>query len=483
MRAKLIVITALMLIYAGLGFMFEVCFGEEILYTHFGYLPIVLAGFWWGMRGWVVVAPLAALVLTFHATGIDGGGILPDLGRIASYIIVSSAVGLISDRLASGRRALEASEEKYRQVTEKSLSGIFVYRGETIVFANIRLLKMLDYGPEEMIGRSIWGIICPEDHPKVRELIERRIREGFSDLHYEARYVKKDGSVIWVETRSSITGIDDGPEVIVNIYDITARKEAEEKERKLSELARTQEEQLIHSTRLAELGEMAAGVAHELNQPLTGIRNFARNTIFMVEQGAGKPSEVVENLNMISRQVDRASRIISQMRELARKTERKLEPVDLCAVAAQTADFLAPEFSRRGIAVEKDLPPGLPSINGDRMRIEQVFLNIFNNAMHAMEKTDRKKLIVKARAASGGREVALEIRDTGIGFDSAVKARLFTPFFTTKEPGKGTGLGLSISLSIIKEHGGAIEASGEPGAGACFTVILPAAGQKKEEAR
>jgi C4-dicarboxylate-specific signal transduction histidine kinase len=338
------------------------------------------------------------------------------------------------------------------------------------------------YRPQDITGRSIWELFYDEDIPKVESLVERRKVEPFADLHYECRLIKADGKIIWAEVASSvIANYEGGSAVLVNVYDITAKKEAEEKRRQLSELARKQEEQLVHSTRLAELGEMAAAISHELNQPLTGIRNFARNAFYMLEQHVGSPEEVKSNLRLISEQVDRASKIIKQMRELTRKSESHFVLVDVNSTIRESVEFLMPQIKLSGVEVSLELSREIPEILGDRIRLEQVFLNLLTNARQAMEEVTERRLLIKTYLdEKSAYPVVIEIADTGKGFTTEETEKLFRPFFTTKKTGQGTGLGLSISLSIIREHNGMIGAVGEPDKGAMFTIRLPKGGINKK---
>ena len=269
---------------------------------------------------------------------------------------------------------------------------------------------------------------------------------------------------------------------MVRAFHQANRQEREKQQHELARLARKQEEQLVHSTRLAEMGEMAAGVAHELNQPLTGIKNFARNATFMLEEDPGNVEEVKENLHMIAAQVDRASRIINQMRELAKKTDRQLTLVDLNAVLRESVEFVMPQLRLTDITVHMALDSHLPATVCDRIRIEQVFLNLLTNARHAMEESPARQLNVRTRFEDGAaRPIVIEINDTGKGFAPGVAEKLFTPFFSTKQAPRGTGLGLSISLTIVKDHHGTIEAAGADGQGATFTVRLPISQETQQE--
>jgi len=452
------------------------------VYTHLAYLPIVLAGFWWGRRGIVVPALFAAVSVLPQLVGIVQPEPWANILRLAAYVAVGVAAGLAGDMLRSARAAVRMSEAKYRQLAEKSLAGIFVYRDDLILYVNQRLLEMLGYSFDQTAGKSYWDFVSPLDRSRVREIAARRENQGVADLRYECRLVTNTGKLVWAEIISSQVDYEGRPAVLVCVYDITDRKETEEKRRELSTLAEKQEEQLVHSTRLAEMGEMAAGIAHELNQPLTGIRNFARNASFMLEAGVGGKEELRENLRMIASQVDRASRIIHQMRELARRTERHVSLVDVNNTLRESVEFVMPQLRLSGVEVVFDLTPGLPRVLADRIRLEQVFLNLLTNARHAMEESPRRVLSVRTRHEPlAPLPVVIEIADTGAGFSPDIAEKLFAPFFSTKKAGRGTGLGLSISLGIIKDHKGAIEAAGTEGHGAAFTIRLPVGVHEHDE--
>lgn len=214
---------------------------------------------------------------------------------------------------------------------------------------------------------------------------------------------------------------------------------------------------------------------------MNGYRTFAKNAAYMLENQVGEPGEVQQNLRRVSEQVDRAAKIIGQMRQLARRSGPATAPVDLNAVLTEALDFVSHHMRLSGIEVRFEPSSELPEVQGDRLRLEQVFLNLLTNARQAMESSTERRLTVRSRFEPGRAcPVVVEISDTGVGFAAADAARLFAPFYTTKKPGQGTGLGLSISLTIVQDHGGTIEAAGAPGRGATFTVRLPIAGAATE---
>jgi len=473
-KARTIIIAILVVFYITFGAYVKLVLHQSVVYTHFAYIPIILSGIWWGRRGNMVAVFLAAATLSLGLLKPETGHIASDIFRVLFFIVISIFIGELKEKIDSGQRALCESEEKYRLLTEKTIAGIAVYRNDRVLFVNSRFADIFGYEPEEMVGMTLLELVDPHDRDKLRDMVYVFNSGKIPDLHYECRFTGRHSKKIWADVVTSMTDYEGIPAVLIHIYDISERKIVEEKRAELMEIASRQEEQLVHSTRLAELGEMAAAIAHEINQPLTGIRTFAKNAIFMIDQNAGEIDEVRENLEQISKQVDRASKIITQMRELARKSEQQFEPVNINAILKESVEFLSPQFKLTGVNVFFRLDEKLPDISGDRIRLEQVFLNLLVNARQSMEDSDDKLLEITTGTENKGKTVAVGIADSGKGFSKEDTARIFTPFYSTKLPGQGTGLGLSISLNIVKSHNGTVEASGEPGKGARFVVKLPA---------
>ena len=481
---RVAVVAALVAFYVVLGFFVRIGAGSDAVYTHFAYVPIAVAGIWWARRGLAVVPVVAAVTIIMSLAYSGSAVIWHDLGRIVFFVAVGVCVAELSARVRAREEALGESEEKYRLIVEKSLSGIVIYEleGERIRFANARAADMLGYSPRGLVGTSIWDVIAREDEAKVRELVALRKSRGFTDLHYETRLARSDGSIVWADIVSSVAAYEGRRAVLVNMYDITARKDAERHERELAEIARTQEDELVHSTRLAEIGEMAAAMAHELNQPLTGIRNFARNALFMMEENAGGPRDVAENLRLISEQVDRAARIINAMRETTRKSRRMFGPVDVNGMVRESVDFLTPQLKLTGVEVKLDLADDLPKVMGDRIRLEQVFLNLVANARHAMTDSPERRLIMRTGLEPGAeRPLVVEIIDTGTGFSAEQSKKLFTPFYSTKDNesyndsavNSGKGIGLFTVYQLVHKYNGRVDIKSTRGIGTKVTVHLP----------
>jgi C4-dicarboxylate-specific signal transduction histidine kinase len=327
---------------------------------------------------------------------------------------------------------------------------------------------LLGAAPGALEGTPLDLLVRPEDAPALRALSEE------SDLPHELPLLRRDGTQVWVQVEAGHASLDGQAVQQLGVTDVTARRDAEEARRGLAELARRQEEQLEHSTRLAELGEMAASISHELNQPLTGIRNYARNAYYMLEQKPEAEAEVKNNLRLISEQVDRAAKIINQMRELTKRSDSTFSLLDLNSVIRESVEFILPQMKLSEVTVSLLLEESLPPVWGDRIRLEQVFLNLLSNARQAMTDVPVRKLVIESRRDSpAALPVVVEVRDTGKGFSEEQTGHLFQPFYTTRKGGHG--LGLSISRAIVLDHKGSIGATGSPGAGAVFTMRLPAA--------
>ncbi len=232
-------------------------------------------------------------------------------------------------------------------------------------------------------------------------------------------------------------------------------------ERKLAEA--------MHQTeKLAALGELVAGVAHELNNPLTGISTFAQ---LLLEEELTE--DQLESVRTIKRESDRAVAVIRDLLVFSRKTGPRHGPVDLRALIQQTVRLRSYALQSAGVTLQTELDADLPTVPGDDRKLQQVLMNMMVNAEYAMSKTEVRTLTV--RALTGTEHVTLEIADTGIGMSPDVVKHVFEPFYTTKPVGVGTGLGLSVSYGIIQAHGGTIDVKSAPGAGTTFRIALPLA--------
>ena len=237
---------------------------------------------------------------------------------------------------------------------------------------------------------------------------------------------------------------------------------------------RDKQEQLVQAGKLATLGELTTGVAHELNNPLNNTGLFVGNAIDFIELGVPDKGPIVRELRHALQQVGKATEIISHLRTFGRAAPVSREPISVKQVIDRALALVREQLRLRQIEVMVDLGSEETVVMANPIQLEQVFINLLTNARDAVVDSPRKAIRISASVGSTAVEIAFV--DTGHGIPSGLERRIFDPFFTTKEVGKGTGLGLSITYGIVKEHGGTISVASTPGEGATFLIHLPLAG-------
>lgn len=395
-------------------------------------------------------------------------------GNLSTHLEISSAneIGTLArsfdqmtQRLQGSEQELKTSEEKYRSLFDNDPNPIFVFDRSTfrIIDANIRATEKYGYSKGELLQMSFRDLGDPEDAEKIRSSVV----EACISLP-KVRHRKKDGSIMHVDIHSC-PRVHLGEDVIIaNIADISHSIQAEA--------------QLIQASKMATLGEMSAGVAHELNQPLNAIRIGSDLLKKMVDRGMILEPDLTGRVSReIGSQVERAANIINHLREFGRKSEPdELEKVFINKPIRDVFTVLGQQLALKQIKVNLDLDESLPPVYGVSNRLEQVFINLVMNARDAIEEMlekssqkEREGILTIRTYQEKGRVVAI-VRDNGVGMSERVKEKIFEPFFTTKDVGRGTGLGLSISYGIVQDYEGTIEVESMPGSGTIFKITLPA---------
>lgn len=234
---------------------------------------------------------------------------------------------------------------------------------------------------------------------------------------------------------------------------------------------REKQEQLVQAGKLATLGELTTGVAHELNNPLNNIGLFIGNVIDMIELGKINPEFILREMHSAMQQVYKATEIITHLRTFGRAASVSREPVIIKDIIERAISLMHEQLRLRQIEVELHFPPEEVTVIGNAIQLEQVFINLLTNARDAMANATRK--LITITCTSRENSVEIRFRDTGPGIPKGFEQRIFDPFFTTKDVGAGTGLGLSIAYGIIKEHEGTIIVENHPGQGALFLLQFP----------
>ncbi len=357
---------------------------------------------------------------------------------------------------------LEATEKKYQAIFNNIPNSVFILDMDTLEIqdCNQSVESMYGHKRSDIIGRCFLNFFKPED----RDHCESRLRKiaGIDKI----RHITKDGRNIIVNISVSVSEWRDRKVLIVATSDITQRLDAEQ--------------QLIQAGKMTTLGEMATGIAHELNQPLSVIRTASNYIMRKAKKKEQMDGDMFLNIaSKISNNVDRASSIIDHLRDFGRKSDLVARRVEVNGILERAVDLLDHQLKLRGITVTWHLGADLAMVFADPIRLEQVFMNLLLNARDAIEEKLIQKPEGEARINICTRRleeaVVIAIRDTGVGIPENLAEVIFSPFFTTKEPGKGTGLGLSITYGIIKEYGGSIEVKSILGKGATFIIKLPVA--------
>ena len=328
--------------------------------------------------------------------------------------------------------------------------------------------------------------VHPEDRAFVTRSVDQALYEN-QPYSIEHRIVLPEGEVRVVQERAEVTFDPGGQPIrmIGTVQDITERKRAEEARDKAERELEEQRARAIHADRLRSLGEMAAGIAHELNQPLLGVRGLAEHILIGADRGWDtSPDKIKEKVNLIVEQSDRMTHIIERVRMFARGADNsELMPVQVNDVIRSGTGLLGAQARARGMTLECELTENLPEVLANPFSLEEVILNLINNARDATSERLKQepgaappRIVLRTRAEPEGDrgKVVIDVKDQGVGIPPEILNRIFDPFFTTKAPDKGTGLGLSISKSIVESLGGMIEVQSAPGAGTTVSVSLPA---------
>lgn len=358
----------------------------------------------------------------------------------------------------------QESEAKYQTIFNTIPNPVFILDplSLNILDCNASVTSVYGFNKEEIIHSSFLDLFEGKDHEQLKSQITS------SNVLTQLRQFRKNGKIIYVNIRISRTTYAGQEVLLVTTSDITERLMAQQ--------------QLIQASKMATLGEMATGIAHELNQPLSVIKTSGSFILKKIKKKESIKEDILETLSEeIDGQVDRASRIINHMREFGRKSEVKKEKVDVNQALTKALEIFSQQLKLRQIEVVKELDDELPLIMADPNRLEQVFVNLLINARDAIEeKTDwgfgspeNKKIFLKTSPDQG--KVKIEIGDSGTGIPLSIQEKIFEPFFTTKGVGKGTGLGLSISYGIIQDYNGSIRVESVEGEGSNFIIIFPEA--------
>jgi PAS domain S-box-containing protein len=378
------------------------------------------------------------------------------LQRLAAHVAVALDVLLLSE------------EERRRRDLERMLATalatmdqpVFVLAEGRVRYANAAAVSEYGYSMEEFAGLPIAEVVAaagPSSRPP--EEAVRDARRGVWTAEHVHR--RKDGSEFPASVSLGHIADESGTAVgqVLSVRNVT-------EERRIAE-------QLRQTEKLAAIGELVAGVAHEINNPLTGISALSE---LLLDDGLDDAlgAEQRESVRLIKREADRAVAVIRDLLVFSRKADPRHIPVDVNALVERTLRLRAYSLRAADVEVRLELDPELPPVRGDEQKLQQLLLNLVVNAEQALQEAARRQITVRTRRAQG--QVTVSVSDTGVGMAEETRRRVFEPFFSTRPEGVGTGLGLSVSYGIVQAHGGDITVRSAPGRGTTFDVLLPTGG-------
>jgi two-component system sensor kinase FixL len=401
----------------------------------------------------------------------DGGHLLVGLGWILMLLLTAYLAGHITGDLRRRADKLRSQSRRTRAIRETAADGIIAVDEQGIIRSvNPAAERIFGYDLQEMIGRNV-SLLMPEpdrsNHDRYMEDYRRTGQAKIIGIGREVEGLRKDGTVFPVDL--AVSEVDLGPERIFTgiLRDITERKRAEEALTRLNEELRRQQQALIQHEKMAAMGQMAAGLAHEISNPLASMDS-------LLQLVARRPERIgTETGEALRTQVDRISRIVRQMTDFAHPNETGWEVCPLNDVVEQSLDMIRLDHRIRHVDLVMDLAPDVGPVRLVPQSIQQVMVNLVMNAVDALDGVSEPRLAVSTRRDDGW--CIVDVADNGHGIAPEHLDRIFEPFFTTKPLGRGTGLGLSISYSLVQRHGGRCQVESTAGQGTRVSVHLPGA--------
>jgi len=381
-------------------------------------------------------------------------------------------LAMIED-ITERKRAEEAhqqSEERYRSLVENTMDGYFICEipSGRFLFLNQRICEIYGYTMQEGLDFTIWDVVSPEDHERIRQRIQERL-EGANVRSEKQVYsgVSKDGSTVRSEISTSLVSFHGNPAVQGVLRDVTEQERLEQ--------------QLQQAQKMEAIGTLAGGIAHDFNNLLMGIQGNA--SLMLLDTDISHAH--YEKLKNIEQYVQNGGDLTKQLLGFARGGKYEVKPMDLNDIVKKSSEMFG--RTKKEINIHPKYQENIWTVEVDQGQIEQVLLNLYVNAWQAMpgggtlyiqtKNVTLDENFAKPFSVETGRYVKISVEDTGVGMDEATQQRIFDPFFTTKELGRGTGLGLASAYGIVKNHGGIITVYSKKGKGTTFNIYLSATGK------
>jgi PAS domain S-box-containing protein len=423
--------------------------------------------------------PLNRLVASTEALGLGDFSRKAVVQGSPEFQELSGAFNGMAEQIDKQFKDLKESEERFRAAFDDSAAGMALVSLEGRLFEVNRFLStMLGYTQEELLSKNFHELLIPDQLEEGKAVYETDLGDTQGDRAAENRFLHKDGRVLCGFVSKSLLrdGSDNPLHYIVHIQDITVQKEAQLESQKL-------EKQLMHAQKMEAIGSLAAGISHDFNNILSAIVGYTELAIMDVPTGTALQNDL-DNVLKAGR---RAADLVKQILAFSRRDEEEMAPMQLSFVVKEALKLLRSSIPPH-IAIVQNISNDPVSVNADPTQIHQLIMNLCTNAYHAMMSSQAGTLevslslepIVTPGTHETGKHVKLTVSDTGCGMPPEVRARIFEPYFTTKQKGVGTGLGLSIVHTIVKKHNGDIQVDSAPGRGTTFEIRFPVTQQGKD---
>ncbi len=382
---------------------------------------------------------------------------------------------LIEEKWMQTADELAKTFQLQRMLIESSIDGILACdSGGFVVIWNKAMEQMLDFKREEVIGyRSLHDFFPPEESRKFKAKLDSEEFGGPNRLFlYETTLLNRAGVRIPCQVSASV--LAEGGEEIGLVCFFRDLREIRRLAQQFEDQAR-----MLHQDKMISLGKLSASVVHEINNPISGVLNYTRLMLKILERGELAPDRVSKfqsYLSLMESELSRCSKIVSNLLAFSRKSKLEFGEVNLEDLLSRCISLSEHRLTLQNIRIEKRIPEGLPTIQGDFNQLQQAVINLIFNALDAMP--DGGLLTIECRADASRNVIEIRVEDTGCGISEDDLLYIFDPFFTTKTDGKGLGLGLSTVYGIVDRHKGTISVKSQPGKGSTFSIVLPIRAQE-----
>jgi two-component system NtrC family sensor kinase len=440
-----------------------------------------------------IIVPLKAkghVVGTITGATRDSRQFLSDEVEVLTTIGGQIGMAIENARLYQEERSAAeqaiASEKRYREIFESAHDAIWIHDLDGNLTAVNKASEVLTgYSSKELVNMNVKSFLTEESLVLARQIRHKLLSEEIIEQPYDQRIIKRNGTDVLLKLTTSIVREEGEPKGFQHIArDVTREKEMQDKlgtaYQELSEShqrLKESQEQLIQAEKLTSLGQLAASIAHEVNNPLSGVLLYTQLLAKKVRRDSFSKEVALDYLSKMEAELTRSTKLISNLLDFSRQSTPAITEVNLNDIVNRAFDLAAHLAEMQHIKVIKDLELSLPGLMADADQLQQVFTNLIFNAIQAMP--DGGRLTLRTSISIG--QFKIDVQDTGYGISPANMRKLFTPFFTTKNEIKGVGLGLAVSYGIIQRHHGRIEVQSQEGEGTIFTVYLPLHSEENKE--